>query len=306
MGLTLAEEIKEKIEIKETTIKYSLYSIQEPIVANACFKFLSEYGNNSLLKKASKQLIDYLEKNMFRDSAHGKIFERCIFASICDMSNNTKISELPFLSKDSFPNLTFTLPKWMDDIKINLQSYGSASELGYNNDNEAIIDMIKKKFFLLMPLNAFGPDGIHVIKHNGELYIITISSKLFSNCVPWSEHLKSFKTTDIDWCYSEQKKLEIKEKKEKKTKIKEKSFNSITQKDIEYNFNIKYKGEYDDMNKLIPILFEKTAENQKFLDQLKLEGNIGGILRIHVEYPYYTNYESDKIEIIMKFLSGFQ
>jgi hypothetical protein len=314
LGLTVAEKTEPVVvERRGYEFKATYHVIRELTVAYGCFEFLSSHKKDiSLMKRVYKELTDHVQLYRFTDPSQGKLFERCVFASLCDMQQqytlqqqqrqvtlqqqqvNSKpmtMSDLPIFSQESIgvdPNTA--LPKWMFDVPWKLSSgdYGTFIELRQSDDFQCLEQMQlgSIKPAIVMPKTTMGPDGICLYPHDGlqspnsSVYIVSISCKMYSNGVPWHEHLKSFKTTDPQWCYSEQITQKFKDNNGKEI---EKHYEDLNQADLKL-LKLGYDGgNLSSMVDIIPKLFkptDKTEAFRRYLEPLK----IGGILRIHVEW----------------------
>jgi hypothetical protein len=269
MALTTVHEIN----IQNNRFEYSLYTIYESFVSIACMKFLKDKDIDQNLKFAIDDLLEYLEKNGLADNGHGKLFEKCVLISFYKKFNGKKISELDFFKG-------YKLPSWCEEITLKCDTSGVCKKFNFDNDFECISEMIEiDNTYLLNLKNQIGQDGLIL---NPELkdkkLSISFSVKFHCEGVSWTEHLKSFKTTDINWMGSKYKK----------------NMKEISQKELKNIYNIEYKGDYETMNNLIPILFEETKLTQDFKKVFeKYKKNIYKI-RIHVEYPHAQNCQKFK------------
>jgi len=267
MGLTVAAEVNVgQVTYQSEELLFKYYTVREEMVVRACVRFLALHrSDTSMTKAVYEQLIDHLQQHQFTDSAHGKLFERCVMASICQMTQGKKmtVSQLPFLSEDCIGK-DVKLPDWTKEVQVDIDSYGTARELQFADDIAVVNSMISSgKKILLMPLNAMGNDGITLLHGTGKvLFPITISVKMYSEGVPWKEHLKSFKTTDPTWSYSQ----EIDDLLEKAG--------------VDENID---RAKFSDLNKQVQQYFKKTDKTKTF-QKLFEKSPIGGILRIHVEW----------------------
>jgi len=203
MALTIAEKVEENVNKKLT---YTYYRIREPIVFLACTSFLKDKKLSSeFLQKIFQTFEEHLYAYGFSDSGHGKLFEKCIAASLIQMTKgkNLTFSQLPFI-KILVEEYKVTLPSWMNSVICEFKDFG----LPIGDETKSISNMIKNNSkYLMMPSNFLGQDLFNCLStFNKSIYTISLSSKLFHNGVPWNEHIKSYKTTDINYCYSQQQK----------------------------------------------------------------------------------------------------
>jgi len=147
MALTIAEKVEENFN---KNLTYTYYRIREPIVFLACTSFLNDKKLSSeFLQKIFQTFEDHLYVYGFSDSGHGKLFERCIAASLIQMTNgkNLTFSQLPFIKKLA-EEYKVTLPSWMNSIICEFKDFG------LTNDDElkCISNMINNNSkYLMMP-----------------------------------------------------------------------------------------------------------------------------------------------------------
>jgi len=281
VGLLLLKEITSEYSSQnlERNVRCSYWSLFEPVAFECCTKFIADHGNTSpLLHKEGRKLSKHLETHQFHDASHGKLFERCCLEAACEFSlqnSNAKFCDWPIVKhflvkyKDSVK-----FPEWITKVPISFKRFGTAKDLGYSDDADAIQKMFSGNTSnILMPENQFGADGLANSVFGGYNYVTEWSFKLFHNGVPWGEHVKSYKTTDPNWIYSTQRgEVDFERAKvenlEREMQIQGQSWNgSILNKIITKYFQPSKKQIHTDVKKL-------------------LTGNIGGVLRIHVEIPY--------------------
>lgn len=292
LGLTVAMDVADTlVQNKGFTFQLRYHAIREMSVLYGCFLFLSVNKKEGFItQRVYKQLANHIQLYHFTDSSHGKLFERCVFASLCEQHNRQKqttmmLSDLPILSKECLgADPHQILPKWLFEVPWKLSSgrYGTFRELDQIDDFDCLKQMQSGGMTpaILIPGNSMGQDGISLYPENQSSYLVDVSCKLFSDGVPWPEHLKSFKTTDPQWSYSEQTTIKIKGDDGKEVF---KHYNDLNLRDLK-QLNLHYDGtDASSMERIIPNLFIATQETQKFRDYLKTL-NLGGTLRIHVEW----------------------
>lgn len=271
MGLTVAAEIiVGSFSYVSDVLEFKYYMVREKMVVQACVEFLAlRKGDSSMIENVYEQLTNHLRRFQFKENSHSKLFERCVMASLCQMTKGKKltVSELPILSEDSIgiENVN-KLPQWTKEVEIDIESYGTAREHAFQDDLNAIESMItSSRVILLMPLNFMGQDAISVLHYKEKLFLVSISVKMYVDGVPWKEHLKSLKTTDYTWSYSQEDGDKL-----AKAKAGDMVIDKATLKDL-------YKQ--------IQLYFKKTDKTDNFLLQFD-KSKVGGVLRIHVEWTH--------------------
>ncbi|KAF9082457.1 hypothetical protein BGX29_003872, partial [Mortierella sp. GBA35] len=168
--------------------------MDEPMVIEAVEEELKASGKDSALMEYLDQLYQIVTNFGVASTSKGDALEPLVRRSL-QRFNGLRLMDLPFLQG-------IALPKWCDDLKLQIDGINTANGFGYT-DSGVAADLA---FLTECPPNKmlianFGtrPDGIWFF--SDKRYAGSLAIKFYSSSVPQQKHIENETSSDIRACF---------------------------------------------------------------------------------------------------------